>query len=167
MFAQSNTPPVMSVDSSSFNILERLVSEQLVRGGGTIAPRILVRRQSVDVSSFGQWFTGVADRPGYPISRLLQPCETIDWAPFFRLDSRANLVEREMVELEFDRYCELRRDSHQQIVFSFSPSVPTDDGHLLFCTADRGFLWAWGFLCTYSGSFESPTTLSTLNVWQS
>ncbi|WP_395743560.1 hypothetical protein [Prosthecobacter sp.] len=157
----------MPVDSSSFNILEQLVSDQIARSGGTTAPRLLVRRQSIDVSSFGQWFTGVADRPDYPIKELLQSREATDWAPFFHLDSRANLVEREMIELEFDRYCELRRDSHQQIVFSFSASVPTDEGHMLYCTADRGFLWAWGFLCTYSGSFESPTTLSIVNVWRS
>ncbi len=155
------------MDTAAFNILERVVIDKTSDKGSQQGPRILVTRLSLLPSQFGRWFDGVGDQQGYPISRLVSTVEERDWASSFQLDPLANNIQRDVFELQFDHYSDLTRNSHAQIVFSFSAPVETNDGHLFYGTADRGFLWAHGFLCKFQGPFEAPTSFNYLNVWQS
>jgi hypothetical protein len=155
------------MDISTFNILERVVVDKASDEGAQQGPRILVKKHSLIPSQFGPWFDGVGDQPGYAISRLMSSVEQRDWTTRFRLDPLANTVERPVIELHHGCYSDLARNSRSQIVFSFSAPVATSDGFLFYGTADRGFLWAHGFLCRFQGSFDTPTTMDYLNVWQS
>lgn len=155
------------MDASAFNILEHVVADKTSDKDAEQGPRILVTRLSLIPSQFGPWFDGVSDQQGYPISRLISMVEQRDWASSFRLDSHGNRVPRDVIELQFDHYSDLICNSHAQIVFSFSAPVETSDGHLFYGTANRGFLWAHGFLCRFHGSFEAPSSFDYLNVWRS
>ena len=153
----------------AYNILERIVIEKLHDGSHSkVAPRILVHRRSVLPGSFSQWFNGVADRPGYPLSKLIAAEGQADWASCFKLDPLANQVERDVIELDFSHYSRLEKDSHAMIKFGFTVPIEAGDGaNLLYGVADRGFLWAHGFLCRFEGSFDVPEKLEFLNVWRS
>jgi hypothetical protein len=155
----------MAVATSSFNILERLVYDE-VKELEASAPRLLVRRRSIPVSEMLRRFADFEDRPGYPVKLLLEARDPADWKPMFTLDEKANRVEREVIELDFATYSDFKRDSQQQIVFAFSAPVAVDGGSLLYGTWTRGALWARGFLCLYQGAFESPGGYETLNIWQ-
>ena len=155
------------MDTSAFNILERVVIDKISDERAQQSPRILVTRLSLIPSQFDRWFDGVADQPGYAISRLMFSVEQRDWTTAFRLDPLANCVERIVIELHHKRYSDLAINSHSQIVFSFSAPVATSDGFLFYGTADRGFLWAHGFLCRFQSSFDAPTAIDYLNVWRS
>ena len=159
----------MTIDTSCFNILERLVSEQLNVGASspTLRPRLLVRRLSVDLAKLEEQFSNMDDWQGFRLTRLVHAGDVRDWTSCFHLDSRANRVQRDVIELDFAHYCDLGRDSHREIVFSFSSPVATDDGYVLYCSVNRGFLAGHAFLCSYRDSFESPQSLNTLHLWQS
>lgn len=157
----------MPIDTQSFNILERLVFDHLDEPLTKIQPRILVKRHALHPSSFSSLFEHVNDRPGFPLSKLLQADAPSDWTSEFQLDPLANNAERNVLELNFPTYCDRQRDSHRKIEFGFSNSVPNEDGHLLYCTGDRGFLWAWGILCRYRGSFKEPSGIEIMNVLRS
>ena len=152
-----------------FNILERIVVEKIHDWPeAKVAPRILVRRLSLMSDQLGPWFDRVEDRPGYPISKLIAAEGQVDWMQSFRLDPLANKVEREVIELDFPHYSRLERDSRSEILFSFTaPISDGKGGSLLYGVADRGFLWAHGFLCSFEGSFETPENMEFLNIWRS
>lgn len=136
----------MAVDTSSFNILERLVCEQ-VGDLEAAAPRLLVRRGSIPTSEMLRRFADFEEPPDYPVKRLLEARDPVEWTSMFKLDEKANRVEREVIELDFASYSDLKRDSQQQIVFAFSAPVAVDGVSLLYGTWTRGALWARGFLC--------------------
>ena len=155
------------MDKETFNILERIVAQKVNEAGASAGPRILVRRQSLLPSEMGHWFDDVTDQPGFPVSKLKASEFRRDWKSAFRLDLLANQVERDVIELDFSCYSPLLRDAHSQILFSFSAPVSTNGSSLLYGIADRGFLWAHGFLCRFEGTFDSPTDFEFLNVWRS
>lgn len=156
----------MAVETTSFNILERLVCDVVADSEASV-PRLLVRRRSISFSEMLRRFADIEEPPGYPVKLLLEARDPADWTSMFTLDEKANRVEREVIELDFASYSSLKRDSQQQIVFAFSAPVATDGGFLLYGTWTRGALWARGFLCLYQGAFESPGRYETLNIWQS
>jgi len=80
-----------------------------------------------------------SDRPGYAISRLLASAEQRDWSAVFKLDVLANGVERTVIELDHRYYSQLARNTHSEIVFSFSAPVSTVDGFLFTGRQTEGF----------------------------
>lgn len=157
----------MPVNSSAFNILERLIHGQIHDGISKIAPRLLLRRHSVLQSELPPWFSEIGDKPRYPLSSLLENHEHIDWTPHVRPDAQANRAERELLELDFGSYSDLTRDSQRRVVFAFSPPVLAENGWLMYGVANFGPLAARGFLCSFEGTFEAPTEHEILPVWQS
>jgi hypothetical protein len=155
------------MEKESYNILERIVAEKVNEAGASTGPRILVRRRSLLPAEMGHWFDDVIDQPGYPVSKMKASECHRDWKSAFRLDIPANQVERDVVELDFSYYSPLLRDAHSRILFSFSTPVSANGSSLLYGIADRGFLWAHGFLCRFEGAFDSPTEFEFLNVWRS
>lgn len=157
----------MPVGTSKMHILERLICEHISHSCESVAPRILVVRESTVLSRFAHHLPHAAKTLGCSLLPLPHTDEVVDWTPVFYLDSKANRVKRYAIELEFAAYCDLRRNSHDQIVFSFSIPYPTNDGHLMYFGTDRGFLGGTRSLCRFRGTFDAPTTHELIHLSQS
>jgi hypothetical protein len=155
------------MDTSAHNILERIVVDKVDDGTEGRSPRILVTKLSMVPPDFPPWLNGIPDQQGWAVSRLMASTEQQDLTARFKLDPKANSVDRAVIELLHERYSDLPRNTHSQVVFSFSIPVATENGFLLYGIADRGFLWAHGFLCRFQGCFDSPTEIEYLNIWRS
>ncbi|MEK7951792.1 hypothetical protein [Luteolibacter soli] len=162
---------MMGIETAGFNILERIVVEKIHDGpGAKVVPRAYVRRLSLWAEEMRPYLEGGEDRPGYPMSRLLSAEGQIDWTCCFKL--RPLEVEEgeegEVMELDLSGYSSLPASERAEVLFSFLGPVPDGQGgSLIYGAADRGFLWAHGFLCRCEGSFEEPGSMEFLNVWRS
>lgn len=155
---------------SSLNILERVILKRIdgVRPGVRGIPRLLVRRRSLTLTEIESRFLCSTDQTDLSGGDRREVFGDRDWTPCFRLDPKANHPDRNVIELDFAFYCAQCRDTRRRTVFSFSSPARADDGRMImYGVENRGPLAAEGFLCQWSGAFETLESFDIVPIWQS
>ena len=151
------------------NIFETVIRDALRDTAARLAPRIYVRRHTLTEQSFHKMLSPEGHTPRPPISTFLAGAHpVVDITSRFRLTPNWTPTdENESVELDFDYYASIPCNKQSQIEFSFTEPVVYGDESVFYAVSDRGFLWAHGFMCTFSGTFDQPSNHKIVTVWQS
>ena len=151
------------------NIFEVVIREALRDPAAKVAPRIYVCRHTLAEKSFCEMLTPPRYDPFPLISTFLEGAHpVVDIASRFRLTPNwIPTEENKFVELDFDHYSKLPGNKQDKIEFSFAEPVIAGDEGVFYAVSNRGFLWAHGFICVFSGSFEEPKAHKLITVWWS
>jgi hypothetical protein len=157
------------MNASTLNIYERIVREKSNDPHGQFVPRIFVKRHAIARERFAEWVKHVHDLPNDTYARFFShDFPTPDITRNFRLVAGDAVATRDdCVELDIAHYSERPCNPKMSIKFSFTVPVAADDCQIFYGEADRGFLWAHGFLCRFKGDFSEPSDVTVENLWRS
>jgi len=151
------------------NIFETVIRDALRDPAAKLAPRIYVRRHTLTDQNFKEMLSPPGHTPGPPVSTFLEGIHpVVDVTSRFLLTPNWTPTDgNELVELDFDHYSSLPCNKQARIEFSFTEPVVNGDESVFYAVSDRGFLWAHGFICAFSGTFDQPTGHRIIPIWQS
>lgn len=149
------------------NIYEVLIRDWLRECRGESAPRVEVRRQSLEPFQFSETWCNAARRTEWPLERVAVTLPLgEDFSRHFVPEERSNRVWRSVMEVDLSRYSNLKR-GNPRVLFSFSGIVHLDGMVYFYYQQWQDALAAMGLVCRFEGTFEAPTGYETHLLWQS